>query len=159
MHLCLQGSQLVSGEKFEYHNLFDLLYRPLPGQADDARARQPVLLYPDAAVPPAFPDQEERALIPEDVRLIILDGTWRKSRKMLHVNPLLQALPRLSLSPASASRYLIRRAPGPNQLSTLEAACHALSMLENREDKYCPLLQAFESFISLQAQWFRPQFG
>ena len=34
---------------------------------------------------------------PSRLRLIVLDGTWRKSRKMLYRNPLLQQLPRLSL--------------------------------------------------------------
>ena len=64
------------------------------------------------------------------LRLVLLDGTWRKSRKMLWANPLLQALPRLALHHVPASRYAIRKAHAPHQLSTLEATQQALRHLE-----------------------------
>lgn len=84
-------------------------------------------------------------------RLIVLDGTWRKSRKMLALNPLLQALPRLALTPTAPSRYLIRKAHQPGQLATLEATCLALSQLEGFAARYAPLLAAFERHMAAQA--------
>ncbi|MGS0757100.1 DTW domain-containing protein [Roseateles sp. GG27B] len=80
----------------------------------------------------------------------MLDATWRKSRKMLHLNPLLQALPRLALQQPPPSRYTIRRAQQTHQLSTLEATVLALQQLEGaaREASYAPLLTAFDGFVA-----------
>ena len=80
----------------------------------------------------------------------MLDGTWRKSRKMLHGNPLLQQLPRLSLQGLPASHYLIRKAHRPDQLSTLEATCAALAQLESSVETFLPLLTAFDGFVAQQ---------
>jgi DTW domain-containing protein YfiP len=149
LQLSLTGSRLVVGEIFEEQALRALLHAPA--------ARHSILLYPESpddkglglATPPA-PDQ---ALLnaPAQLRLVVLDGTWRKSRKMLYLNPLLQQLPRLSLHNPPASRYLIRKAHGPGQLSTLEATCHALMQLEQDESKYQSLLTAFNGFVAQQA--------
>lgn len=115
-----------------------------------ARWHQPgtCLLYPrDAA-------REESLPAPTDVRqLVLLDGTWRKTRKLLHLNPLLQQLPRYALPPPAGlppSRYAIRKAQQPDQRSTLEAACLALGMLEQRQAHYAPLLQAFSNWVEEQ---------
>jgi DTW domain-containing protein len=80
--------------------------------------------------------------------LVVLDGTWRKSRKMLHRNPLLQGLPRLSLTDAPPSGYAIRKAHNPGQLSTLEATCAALVRLEKDAERFEPLLAAFNGFVT-----------
>ena len=84
---------------------------------------------------------------------MVLDGTWRKSRKMLHQNPLLQQLPRLPLRELPASRYRIRTAHQPHQLSTLEATCAALAQLEGSAEQFEPLLSAFDGFVAQQAAW------
>jgi DTW domain-containing protein YfiP len=71
---------------------------------------------------------------------------------MLHLNPMLQQLPRLALHNPPASHYAIRKAHRPHQLSTFEATCHALAQLENTREKYQPLLAAFEGFVMQQQQ-------
>jgi DTW domain-containing protein YfiP len=161
LHLCLPRSRMVTGEVFEEQELRTLLYAPFNDrQLVDMEAKQAIrhtiLLYPDtpdgkaAGIPE--PPVLELAKLHESVqlRLIILDGTWRKSRKMLYLNPLLQQLPRLSLMNPPASQYLIRKAHGPGQLSTLEAACYALMQLEGDNEKCEPLLDAFNSFVEQQ---------
>lgn len=117
--------------------------------------RQNLLLYPRAPDSPA-PSLKPGAGAEERYRLILLDATWRKSRKMLYLNPLLQTLPRLALTQAPASRYRIRRAQRPGQLSSLEAACHALAELEGERVDYAPLLEAFDGFNDQQLA-FRPE--
>ncbi|WP_417285132.1 DTW domain-containing protein, partial [Comamonas sp.] len=67
---------------------------------------------------------------PRLLRLVVIDGTWRKSRKMLYLNPALQALPRLALKDVPASGYAIRKAHLPRQLSSFEATVQALAQLE-----------------------------
>ena len=84
---------------------------------------------------------------------MVLDATWRKSRKMLYLNPGLQALPRLALQgDLPASRYgALRKAHAPGQLSTLEAAACALQRLAPAGPSLQPLRDAFEGLLSLHA--------
>ncbi|SDY48183.1 DTW domain-containing protein YfiP [Collimonas sp. OK242] len=148
LQLSLARSEVLVGEVFAQQAMQALLQTP--------GARYTILLYPDSpedqGLNLAPPQQLEQArlLDPSQVRLIVLDGTWRKSRKMLYLNPLLQQLPRLSLRDTPASRYLIRKAHSPGQLSTLEATCYALMQLEQNEEKYQPLLTAFSGFVGQQ---------
>jgi DTW domain-containing protein YfiP len=152
LHLSLPGSQLAVGEAFDPRMLAALLA---------GGARTPVLLYPetpgDAALGIAAPPQPAPGLTgdPAGVRLVVLDATWRKSRKMLYLNPLLQALPRLALRGMPASNYRIRKAHAPDQLSTLEATTYALMQLHNSSDRFQPLLAAFHGFITQQAAFVR----
>lgn len=107
------------------------------------------LLYPatESAPGPAVP-----ALIGTPHRLVVLDATWRKSLKLLHLNPALQTLPRWALVDPPAGRYApLRRAARPHQLSTLEAACHALAQAEGDAARYAPLLDAFAGWVDGQA--------
>lgn len=152
--LCLSRSHLVTGEVFDEAALHTLLTQPLPGQPLSTGTKQSVLLYPEtppgqqtAPAPQLNPDALRN---PAQLRLIVLDGTWRKSRKMLFLNPLLQQLPRLPLRDMPASHYLIRKAHRPDQLSTLEATCAALGQLEQSTEAFAPLLAAFDGFVAQQ---------
>ncbi len=147
LHLSLAGSKILVGEIFDAQGLHASLY---------ADAKMPVLLYPDTpddkslGLTPAPALDASLLQAPAQLRLVVLDGTWRKSRKMLYLNPLLQQLPRLLLRDPPASQYLIRKAHGEHQLSTLEATCHALMQLERDGGKYQALLQAFHGFVEQQ---------
>lgn len=148
LHLCLAGSRLEVGEAFS---------PPLLDAWLGEGGRQPLLLYPDTpgdaslgiAPPPVL--KPETLAEPERLRLVVLDATWRKSRKMLYLNPALQRLPRLALRDVPPSAYRIRKAHAPHQLSTLEAAAHALAQLEETPTYYQPLLSAFDGFVQQQA--------
>ncbi|EGF31616.1 DTW domain containing protein [Oxalobacteraceae bacterium IMCC9480] len=72
---------------------------------------------------------------------------------MLHLNPQLQQLPRLALREAPASQYHIRKAHRADQLSTLEATCHALLQLGEPADALQRLLLAFDGFVAQQARY------
>jgi len=140
LHLCLPGSRLEVGEAFDAGELAALLH---------AGGRRPLLLYP--ATPGAPAGAAPADVAPESLRLVVLDATWRKSRKMLHLNPILQTLPRLALTDMAPSGYRIRKAHAPDQLSTLEAAAHALAQLEGDLIRYQPLLASFDGFVQQQA--------
>jgi DTW domain-containing protein YfiP len=147
LHLSLTRSRLQVGEVFD------------PSVLDSTRL--PVLLYPPdrtgnpvAGAGVGVGEMTAGAWpLPHHVQLVVLDATWRKSRKMLHLNPWLGALPRLSLDDSHPSRYAIRKAHQPGQLSTLEAVCAALARLEGETAGLAPLLVAFGGFVS-QAQAF-----
>jgi DTW domain-containing protein YfiP len=152
LHLCLFGSRLLVGETFDPAELEAALH---------ADGRTPLLLYPqtpgEAALGLPAPPVLAPALLarPETLRLVLLDATWRKSRKMLYLNSSLQALPRLALQDLPPSAYRIRKAHAPDQLSSLEAAAHALAQLENRPEHYGPLFAAFDAFVEQQSRLFR----
>jgi len=79
-------------------------------------------------------------------RLILLDATWRKSYKMLQLNPALQTLRRYSPNIKHPPMYLARKAKKGHQYSSLEACCHALSELEGDAARYQGLLNNFQHF-------------
>jgi DTW domain-containing protein YfiP len=151
LHLSLANSRLEVGEAFDPQRLQALL----------SPERRSVLLYPDTAADKSLALATPRPLdaawldAPQRLRLVVLDGTWRKSRKMLYLNPLLQGLPRLPLRDTPPSHYLIRKAHLPDQLSTLEATAYALAQLENDEHKFNPLIDAFDGFVAQQVSYVR----
>lgn len=145
LQLSVPGAVMLAGEQFHP----DLLREHL-----EQGARRPLLLYPELpgeralglpAPPPLAPDLLAE---PAALRLVVLDGTWRKSRKMLYLNPLLQSLPRLALRDMPPSRYRIRKGHAPDQLSTLEASCHALGQLSGDATSCDSLLAAFDRFTA-----------
>lgn len=82
-------------------------------------------------------------------QLVVPDGTWRKARKLLHLNPQLAALPRLTLPVGLVSRYRVRKAPMPGALCTLEAIVAALNTLEDTK-RFDALLRPFEALVEGQ---------
>lgn len=146
LHLSLPHSQLVVGEVFDEAVLRRLL--TASWQAAAGAAPRAVLLYPEADDGTSVPLDPAWLHHPTQIRLVVLDGTWRKSRKMLHQNPLLQQLPRLALKDLPASHYHVRQAHRPHQRSTLEATCAALAQIEGDSPRLMPLLAAFEGFVA-----------
>ncbi|MEB2653213.1 DTW domain-containing protein [Pseudomonas siliginis] len=132
--LGLSNAELIVGEVFE--DLPKLLNQP---------GYQARLLFP------AEDAQPLQVYAPNDqpMLLVVPDGTWRKARKMLHLNPLLAALPRVTLTEGGVSRYRLRKAPGPGALSTIEAIVQALETLE-APTTFAPLLKPFEALIEGQ---------
>jgi DTW domain-containing protein YfiP len=149
LHLSLPGSRLLVGEVFD----------GAAWLAEVAEPKYTVLLYPPtahAAHQAPAPLNAARLQHPSSLRLVVLDATWRKSRKMLHASPPLQALPRLSLDDVPVSNYVIRKAHKPGQLSTLEATCAALAQLQGEPEKFQPLLAAFNGFVAQQLAFLPP---
>jgi DTW domain-containing protein YfiP len=146
LHLNLTTSRIVVGETFDHATLHDLLYSSL-----DGTKRQPVLLYPDT---PSMPATQIAPDLPaHQITLVVLDATWKKSRKMLYANPQLQSLPRLQLQETPVSQYHIRKAHRPDQLSTYEATVLGLSQIEPVPEKDATLLNAFNGFIDEQMSY------
>ena len=105
-----------------------------------------------------YPGPESRAVAELDTQevvarpLVLLDASWRKSRRMLLSSPWLQALPRMSFNLQTPSRYRIRKEPAPNYCSTLEALCVVLGTLEQNQHKYAPLLATMDVMIDQQIE-------
>lgn len=134
--LGLSNGELRVGERFE--DLPALLAQP---------GYRPCLLFPGEAAQ-ALP-QFAAQLDGQPALLVVPDGTWRKARKLLHLNPQLAALPRVTLADGVQSRYRLRKAPMPGALSTVEAIVGALEVLE-APARFDALLKPFEALIDGQ---------
>lgn len=148
LHLCLPGSRLEVGECFATVALQEWLA---------AGGRHSVLLYPPSPPDPLLPLPPSPALpaawrhAPQQLRLVVLDGTWRKSRKMLYLNPALQTLPRLPLEDLPPAQYRIRKAQQAHQRSTFEASVAALAQLQAITAAHATQLDAvFGAWLALQ---------
>jgi DTW domain-containing protein YfiP len=81
------------------------------------------LLFPETGVEP-------KPLSTPPKRLIVLDGTWRQTRRMLKKLPSLAAVPRLVLPEKAEAPLRLRESADPLGRSTLEAIADALELLE-----------------------------
>ncbi|MDD0842892.1 tRNA-uridine aminocarboxypropyltransferase [Pseudomonas sp. Gutcm_11s] len=130
--LGLANAELIVGEDFT-----DLQLDP---------AYRACLLFPGETAQslPLAPEADGRPML-----LVVPDGTWRKARKLLHLNPQLAALPRVCLPEGLQSRYRLRKAPGEGALATIEAIAHALR-LQEPESCFDDLLRPFDALIEGQ---------
>jgi DTW domain-containing protein YfiP len=137
--LALENSELHRGVRFEH----DPRVRAL------ATAPGAALLYPGPGSTPA-------GAAPRPRTLFVVDGTWPQSERMLRDNPTLSALPRIALAPGCESGYAgLRREPGPDRLSTLEAVALALGALERDPERFAPMIAAFRRTVALQLECAR----
>jgi DTW domain-containing protein YfiP len=104
------------------------------------------LLYPSASAA----DLETMAPSELPKNLVVIDGTWHTARSLFRDKSWLQRLPQVRLSPASPSRYRIRREPREDFVSTLEAIVQALQVIEPATQGFDALLGAFDSMIDDQ---------
>ncbi len=146
LRLGINNCQVLVGEDFSESEQLNALLKQYAGRV--------WLLYPgEQSLPPAellstgsMPQQEGRPL------LIVLDATWRKSRLMLHLCPVLADLPRVSLPEAHVSQYKIRKVPGDGYLSTVEAVTTVLDEVKHPASHCQQLLAVFEQMINRQIQ-------
>ncbi len=138
LSLSIESTRVYIGEDFtEHQELNQLLADP------DA---QHYILYPgESSI-----DVEE-ALMQSDkqsktIRVILLDGTWKKAFKIWKVSTNLHALPQIKLPTDLTGNYRIRKAPSENSLSTVEAGYQILSLLQPDQD-FTPLVDAFDKMI------------
>lgn len=135
--LCLPGSELHVGVDWSSSE-------PLRRALSDP-SRPPILLYPGegaidiVAHPPPGP-----------VTLVVIDGTWSQTKKVLRENPILAALPRYAFVPPAPSEYRIRKEPDFASVATIEALVHALAALEGPTADFDALLSPFRAMIDFQ---------
>ncbi|MGB0937387.1 MAG: tRNA-uridine aminocarboxypropyltransferase [Colwellia sp.] len=120
--------------------------------------------------PSLNPSQTSKSDNKKELCLIVLDGTWKKAYRMFMLSPMLQTLTQVTLpeSIACAGRYQIRKVAKKNALSSLEACCYALMLLENqgqleavldknKSKSYQKLLGKFDDFNQFQLGFVPPR--
>lgn len=98
------------------------------------------LLFPGAE--PLNIEVDKKGLEGQTRVLVLIDATWPKARKILHLNTWLAELPKVSLEPRAISDYLIRKVPDEDSLSTVESFALVARDLE--------LSELFRSFVEQQ---------
>ncbi|MDE1315033.1 DTW domain-containing protein [Vibrio aestuarianus] len=145
LDLSLANSMCLVGEDFSQHKQLNALL----SEPDIMH----YVLYPSDVSRCA---SELSTLLPvKKIRLILLDGTWKKAYKMWQLSCNLHALPSVHLPKDLVGNYRIRKAPSENSLSTVEAGYHILSLLEP-ERNFQPLMTAFEQMIEFQIAQMPP---
>jgi DTW domain-containing protein YfiP len=83
--------------------------------------------------------------------LIVLDGTWRKAKKIWHLNAWLHDFPAITLKNAPASQYVIRSSSVEGGVSTLEAITLFCNYLSN-STQFDALSKPFKAMIDMQIE-------
>jgi len=92
----------------------------------------------------------------DDTCLILIDATWKKAYRMYMLSNILHPLQKIQLPSGYQSLYEVRKTSVKNGLSTLEACCHALELLEQDEKTYKKLISKFKLFNDFLLS-FRPK--
>lgn len=146
LKLSLENSYCFVGEDFSEHAELNQLI-------SDSQYHHFVLYPGEGAL-----EQEQVAATlneGEKVRVILLDGTWKKAYKMWQLSSNLHPLPLIKLPDNLQGNYRIRKAPSDNSLSTVEAGYHILSLLQPEQD-FSPLLESFNQMIEFQIKQMPP---
>jgi len=146
LSLSLANSHYFVDEDFTEHELLNQLLNDT--------SYQHFVLYPgETSV--AHTEVAQKLEKDERIRVILLDGTWKKAYKMWLLSKNLHALPLVRLPENLQGNYRIRKAPSDNSLSTVEAGYHILSLLEPEQD-FSPLVEAFNQMIEFQIKQMPP---
>lgn len=136
----LTACMVLNGEDFTEHQLLNALLHQYQNRC--------FLLYPNenASVIKASINTGKQNNSVDKYCLILIDGTWKKAYKIFQLSNNLHQLPSLVLPADIKGQYLIRKTQKANALSTLEACCYGLGLLENNAQRYQPLLDNFVNF-------------
>lgn len=156
----LSDCQVLVGENFTHNtDLNEILMR-----------YQALLLYPSEKAQTLQLTDNNNVVEQKPLLLIIIDGTWKKAYRMFMLSSNLQQLAQVCLPDniANNGQYLIRKVAKKNALSSLEATCYALALLEGELvvsmakrsvnesmyqidcGRYQPLLNKFSQFNQFQ---------
>ena len=135
---------IIEGEDFSHNEqLNDILAQ---------YGQQAVLLYPTETAG-VLSNLVSSASTPshKDYKcLVLLDATWKKAYRMYMLSKNLQLINHITLPENIIGQYDIRKTNKKNALSTLEACCYALEILETSPNKYQGLLEKFVEFNQFQ---------
>ncbi len=82
--------------------------------------------------------------------LIVIDGTWKKAYKIMQLTPSLHAFQAVSFKQIPQNKYVIRKAPRADSLSTLEAVAYSLNLVEGID--VAPLYRLLAALVDKQTQ-------
>ena len=156
-HLSLQHSELLVGQNYTENVQLNSLLSDI--------SYQPVILYPGrmSLNLSTTSENEKKKILPDSKKLLILviDGTWATARRMMKQSQNLISLPRVCFTPSAPSRFRVRKQPGVECYSTIEAIHQTIELLgstvgfETESRKHDRLLEVFDQMVERQLQFIR----
>ncbi|MEL0647794.1 tRNA-uridine aminocarboxypropyltransferase [Pseudoalteromonas agarivorans] len=138
LNLSLNDCQIIKGEN---NNDFAIL-KSLPLETT-------VLLYPNELAI-NLDEKAQSTKLNNITHLVVIDGTWKKAYKIFQLTTLLNQFKTVSFKQLPKNRYVIRKAPRADSLSTLEAVTHSLFLIEQLNP--APLYILLDELIQKQTQ-------
>ncbi|EQC29896.1 hypothetical protein SDRG_12440 [Saprolegnia diclina VS20] len=104
-----------------------------------------------------FPGPTATLLMPRDIanlELVVVDGTWKEAKRIVHQSESLQALPRVLIACEGASLYgTLRKEPKDGCVSTLEAVAQAITVLTGNASIQASLVSLFGAVVGRQTAY------
>jgi DTW domain-containing protein YfiP len=156
-HLSLQNSELIVGQDYSQNQrVNEILQNP---------NYHPVILYPGPKSQNlsgmTYP-QKDRIFAGEKLPVIfVIDGTWATARKTIYQSQNLLDLPRICFNPPGPSQFRVRKQPGAECYSTIEAIHHTLDLLGNHvgfdvsRREHDRLITVFNNMVERQLGFIR----
>lgn len=156
-YLTLKGSHLIQGQDYsDNQDVTDLINDP---------EYHSVILYPGQNSQNVSPlnTKEKAALFPQGkkLRIFVIDGTWATARKMVRLSENLKQLPKICFTPAKPSNFRVRKQPGAECYSTIEAIHHTIELLGDSQGfntmtrEHDNLLNVFDYMVERQLEFIR----
>jgi DTW domain-containing protein len=149
-NLSLLNSHLIMGQVYSH----DSQVNRILGDPD----RHCVLLYPGRqAANLSYMSPEARGLITppgKQLCVFVIDGTWATAKKTVNQSLNLREMRRLCFTPSHPSNFRVRRQPGPDCFSTIEAVHQTIDLLGPRAQtrEHDRLLLSFDKMIARQLE-------
>jgi DTW domain-containing protein YfiP len=128
--LSLANCSIIRGEDFTYNKELNKVI-----EQDDC-----LLLFPS--------DEKQQNNLLANINnktIIVIDGSWRKAKKIFYLSKNLHSLPKLTIKTDKNSLYTIRKTKTPHFLSTIESIKYVLET--NHKGNYNCLLTPLEKMI------------
>lgn len=143
LQLCLSPLQVLVGENFNDHP------EVLGLMADPQSCR---VIYPAANSEEWDVTTTLKVKRKNEIKtLVVIDGTWRKAKRIWHLNPWMHKLPSVRLTGLGASQYQIRSSKVEGGVSTIEAVAAACEYLTG-DGGFKTLLNPFHAMINIQIE-------
>jgi len=92
----------------------------------------PYILFPEQSALPLTKElSSTNKFEGRPIHLIVPDGSWSQTRRIVHRNVFLRGIPRIQLIGIADTKYLLRRNGRVGGVCTAEAVAYALGIIEN----------------------------
>lgn len=158
-HLSLKNSELITGQDYSSDKrVNDLLGNP---------EFQPMVLYPgrDSINLTEACEVLRAELIQKKPLIFVIDGTWATARKTMHLSRNLKSLPKISFTPPGRSQFRVRKQPGVECYSTIEAIHHTIELLgpscgfDLAKGEHDSLMRVFNGMVERQLECVRAAYA
>lgn len=156
-HLILKDSHLIQGQDYTHDSSVNKLI-------DDPKYHS-VILYPgiNSKNISQLEPSEKVKLFPQEkkLRIFVIDGTWATARKMVRLSENLKQLPKICFTPTQPSNFRVRKQPGAECYSTIEAIHHTIELLGESQGfkassrQHDNLLHVFNYMVERQLEFIR----